>query len=274
MDLEKKLLELRGRGEGAFMPHVYYGDPNEVFSRRLIETFARNGANLVELGIPFSDPTADGPTFQAACERALVNGITPSTCIQGMRELREGGIMTPFIVTTYYNIPYIMGLGNFLHEIKTAGAHGIIVPNLPFEEADAILKEGRRQGVNVILQVAPTTTEDRLKKIADIASGFIYIMNVEGVTGARDSLLSSTLKLVMRVKRHTDIPLLAGFGISNGEQAESVVAAGADGVIAGSVFAKTYEMNLENPEETLTEIARLTRRIKQGCSDGYGKRYG
>jgi len=269
MDLEETLLRLRNRGEGAFMPHVYYGDPSPLFSRRLITTLAENGADLVELGIPFSDPTADGPTFQAACERALRNGITPSKCIQGIRLLREEGLKIPIIVTTYYNIPYSMGVGKFLEEIKSAGAQGVIVPNLPVEEAEEMLEEGGQRGMHVILLVAPTTTEDRLKRIADTASGFLYVMNVEGVTGARDAVSGSTLKLIERVRRHTDIPLMAGFGISGGEQAEALMAAGADGVIAGSVFAKIYERRSGKPEDALKEIAGLAIRIKKGCAKGH-----
>jgi tryptophan synthase alpha chain len=272
MDLEKRLLELREREEGALMPHVYYGDPTPEFSRRLIGVMTESGADLMELGIPFSDPTADGPTFQAACERALRNGVTPPECIRGIRELRETGLKIPMIVTTYYNIPYIMGVRVFLEEIRAAGAQGVIVPNLPYEEAETLLEEGRRKGVHVILQVAPTTTEDRLKRIADAASGFIYVMNVEGVTGVRESLRDHALRIIERVRRYTDIPILAGFGISNMEQVEAVISAGADGVIAGSVFARIYEGNLENPEVALPEIARLVKEMKYACSHDLNSR--
>ncbi|UCC58751.1 MAG: tryptophan synthase subunit alpha [Candidatus Bathyarchaeum sp.] len=274
MELEEKFQELKMKREGAHMPHVYYGDPNEDFSLKLIETLTANGADIIEFGIPFSDPTADGPTFQAVCERALENGVTPPKCIQGIRKVREKGIENPIVVTTYYNIPYVMGIGAFLNEIKEAGAQAIIVPNVPVEEADVLLAEGKKSGIHTIFQIAPTTTEDRLKKIADIASGFLYIINVEGVTGARESLADSTLKLVQRVRRHTNMPLLAGFGISNRQQASAVVATGADGVIAGSAYAKVYEKNLEKPEETLPEIARLAAQIKQGCIEGYRRRQG
>jgi len=272
MNLEEKFQELKRKREGAHMPHVYYGDPNEEFSLRLIETLVENGADIIEFGIPFSDPTADGPTFQAVCERALKRGVTPTKCIQGIRKVREMGLENPIVVTTYYNIPYVAGVGTFLNEIKEAGAQAIIVPNVPVEEADVLLAEGKKSSVNIIFQVAPTTTENRLKKIADIASGFLYVIGVEGVTGVRESLADSTLKLVKRVRRHTDMPLLAGFGISTRQQASAVVAAGADGAIAGSAYAKIYEKNLEKPEETLPEIARLTGQIKQGCIEGYRQR--
>jgi len=272
MNLEEKFRELQTKGEGAHMPHVYYGDPHEEFSLRLLEAFAENGADILEFGIPFSDPTADGPTFQAVCERALENGMTPDRCIEGIRKLRVKGIENPIVVTTYYNIPYIKGVGNFLKEIKEAGAQAIIVPNVPFEEADVLLSEGKKSGIHPIFQIAPTTTEERLKNITDIASGFLYVIGVEGVTGVRESLGDSTIKLVERVRRHTDMPLMTGFGISTRKQASSVVAAGADGVIAGSVYARVYEKNLENPEETLNEITKLVGEIKQGCIEGYRQR--
>ena len=274
MDLEEKFRELKERREGAHMPHVYYGDPNEEFSLKLIKNLAENGADLIEFGIPFSDPTADGPTFQAACERALKKSMTPAKCIQGIKKLRRSGLEIPLIVTTYYNIPYVTGIGTFLSEIKKAGAQAIIVPDLPVEEAGALLDEGKKRGVHVIFQVAPTTTEDRLKKIADIASGFLYVMGVEGVTGARESLTDSALKVVSRVRRHTDVPVLAGFGISKKEHATAVVSAGADGAVAGSAYAEIYAKNLKKPEETLPEITRLAKQIKRGCIEGYRQRLG
>lgn len=274
MDLEEKFRELKERREGAHMPHVYYGDPNEEFSLKLIKNLAENGADLIEFGIPFSDPTADGPTFQAACERALKKSMTPAKCIQGIKKLRRSGLEIPLIVTTYYNIPYVTGIGTFLSEIKKAGAQAIIVPDLPVEEAGALLDEGKKLGVHVIFQVAPTTTGDRLKKIADIASGFLYVMGVEGVTGARESLTDSALKLVSRVRRHTDVPVLAGFGISKKEHATAVVSAGADGAVAGSAYAEIYAKNLKKPEETLPETARLAKQIKRGCIEGYRQRLG
>jgi tryptophan synthase alpha chain len=272
MNLEDKFQELKNRGEGAHMPHVYFGDPHEEFSLKLIETLAENGADILEFGIPFSDPTADGPTFQAVCERALKNGITPAKCIQAIKKLRDRDVENPIVVTTYYNIPYVAGVGNFLNRIREAGAQAIIVPNVPIEEADVLLAEGKHNGIQIIFQIAPTTTENRLKKITDIASGFLYVINVEGVTGARESLSDSTMKLVKRVRRHTDMPLMAGFGISNRQQASNVVAAGADGAIAGSCYAKVYEKNLKKPEETLPQIAELVGQIKQGCIEGYRRR--
>lgn len=269
MNLEEKFKELRNRKEGAHMPHVYYGDPNEEFSLKLLQTLDKKGADILEFGIPFSDPTADGPTFQKVCQRALENGITPEKCICGIQKLRELGMTNPIVVTTYYNIPYSKGVGNFLKQIKKAGAQAIIVPNVPIEEADILLAEGKKTGICPIFQIAPTTTEKRLKKIIDIASGFLYIIGFEGVTGVREQMGNSTLNVVKRVRKHTNMPLLAGFGISTKIQASNIVAAGADGVIAGSIYAKIYEKNIENPKETLPQIADVVEQIKQGCLEGY-----
>jgi tryptophan synthase alpha chain len=272
MNLENKFKELQNKGEGAHMPHVYFGDPNEEFSLKLLETLVENGADILEFGIPFSDPTADGPTFQAVCERALEKGMTPNRCIEGIKKLRAKGIENPIVVTTYYNIPYVMGVGKFLNRIKEAGAQAIIVPNVPVEEADVLIAEGKKNNIHPIFQIAPTTTEKRLKKITDVASGFLYVIGVEGVTGVRESIGDSTLKLVKRVRKHTDMPLLAGFGISTKQQAAAVVSAGADGAIVGSAYARIYEKNLNNPEQTLPNIASLVKEIKQGCKEGYNKR--
>ncbi|MCK5626039.1 tryptophan synthase subunit alpha, partial [Candidatus Bathyarchaeota archaeon] len=148
MNLEEKFTVLKEQKEGAHMSHVYYGDPTEEFSLKLIELMVENGADLVEFGIPFSDPTADGPTFQKACERALKKQMTPPKCIQGIKKLRRNGIKTPIIVTTYYNIPYVAGVKIFLENIKKAGAQALIVPNLPIEEAGELLDEGKKLGVH------------------------------------------------------------------------------------------------------------------------------
>ena len=272
MDLERRFEGLRERKEGAFMPHIYYGDPYLGFSERLVDTLSTNGADMIEFGIPFSDPTADGPTFQVVCQRALKRGITPSECIMGLERLRKDGLNAPVIVTTYYNIPYIMGIECFLEKIKSAGAQGVIIPNLPYEEANSLLKEARRHNIHIILQVAPNTTEERLSRIAEASSGFIYIINVEGVTGVRERFQSSTFKLINRVRKHTDLPILAGFGISNQKQASSMVAAGADGIVAGSVFAQIYEKSINEPESRLQEISILSKQLKAGCIEGYNKR--
>jgi len=267
--LERKFKELKENGEGAQMTHVYYGDPSEEFSLRLIETLAQNGADIIELGIPFSDPIADGPVFQLACERALNAGITPIKCIEAIKRLRSAGLKTPIVVTTYFNIPYVMGFEKFLDMIKEAGAQGLLVPDLPAEEAKPYLKHTAKMGLHLILQATPTTSKERLKTIVEAATGFIYLVSLEGVTGSKLTNPNTTFKLIKEVKAQTRTPVMVGFGISKREQAETIITAGADGVVVGSAYAKIYTKSIQNPIITLPKIAQLSREIKAGCIKQY-----
>lgn len=272
MEIDWKFLELSEKGEGAYMPHIYYGDPNEEFSLELIKTLVGNGADLIEFGIPFSDPIADGTTFIAACERALKNGMTPIRRMEGVKKMRRMGVEVPIVLTTYYNIPYTMGIEIFARAVKEAGVQGLIIPDLPVEEATEFLEAAKAFDLKIIFQVAPTTSDERLKKIVKVASGFLYVINVEGVTGTRKSVLQSSLDLVKRVRDRTNLPLMAGFGISNKEHALAMFSAGVDGVITGSAIAEIYAKDLHSPEKSLAEIAKFSREMKQACVEGYRKR--
>ncbi|MEM0313785.1 MAG: tryptophan synthase subunit alpha [Candidatus Bathyarchaeia archaeon] len=272
MELEELFDTLKAHREGAHMAHVYYGDPCEDFSVKLIETLAEAGADIIEFGIPFSDPIADGPIFQAACERALNAEVTPAKCLEGIRRLRSQGIEAPIILTTYFNVPYAMGLERFFDEARNAGVQGILIPDLPIEEAEPFIGVTRKRGLQLILQVAPTTSAKRLKRILTHASGFIYLIGLEGVTGSQMKNQKATAKLIRNVKKWTDTPLIVGFGISKAEHAEALITAGADGVVVGSAYARIYAENLDNPFRKLPEIARLAREIKLGCIRGYAAR--
>jgi len=266
------LKDLFSEENSVYMAHVYYGDPTEDFSIELIKTLCKNGVDIIEFGIPFSDPTADGPVFQRACERALKNGMTPDKAIKGIKKIRNAGLNQPIVVTSYYNPIIHMGVKDFVKKIKSSGADALLVPNVPYEEADPLLEAGEEHGIDIIFLIAPTTPEKRLKEILKRAKGFVYIMTLTGVTGVRENLLDSTIELIKRVRKYTDIPLLAGFGISKKEHAKSVVIAGADGVITGSVLGKIYEKNLEKPYETLPELTTFTRELKQSCVKAYKER--
>jgi tryptophan synthase alpha chain len=272
MNLEDKFQELKRRKEGVHMAHVYYGDPSEEFSIKLIRTLAGNGADVIEFGIPFSDPIADGATFQAACERALKAGVTPAKCIESIRRLRAEGFKAPIVVTTYFNIPYLMGFDKFLDNVRAAGAQAILIPDLPVEEAAPFMEMTRKRRLHMILQVALTTSPERLERILAEASGFIYLIGLEGVTGSKLKIQKGTMKLIEKVKRKTDEPILVGFGISSGEHAEALVTAGADGVVVGSAYTRIYSKNLENCFQKLPEIAKLASEIKLGCINGYRNR--
>lgn len=262
--LSERIRQENNDGYGVHMPHVYVGDPTIEFSETLIETMAKNGGDIIEVGIPFSDPVADGTTFQGVCERALSNGTTPSDCLDSVKRFREKGYTNPVVLTTYYNIPFAMGLETFADRAAESGVNGLIIPNMPVEEAGPILDATRKVGIDVIFLVAPTTTETRLEKVVEVAEGFLYVVNVEGVTGSRKMIQSTTLDLIKRVREYTDMPLLAGFGVSNGEHAENLMDAGANGVIAGSVYANLYTSYLY-PRESLSAISEKAREIKAGC---------
>ncbi|MDP6627618.1 MAG: tryptophan synthase subunit alpha [Methanopyri archaeon] len=266
------LSELFAKDKAAYMAHVYYGDPSEDFSQKEIKALCDGGVSIIELGIPFSDPTADGPVFQRACERALKAGMTPVKAIESIGKLREGGIAQPIVVTSYYNIIFHMGVGTFVKRIKDAGACALIVPDVPIEEADELLEAGQEHGIDIIFLVAPTTPDARLKKILACARGFVYVVSVAGVTGARESLQDATLMLIERVRAHSDIPLLVGFGISKQEQARSAVAAGADGVITGSAIGSIYEQHLDDPDTSLDKISEFARSIRAGIDEGLSTR--
>jgi len=266
------LSELFAKEKVAYMAHVYYGDPSEGFSLKEIKALCDSGVSIIELGIPFSDPTADGPVFQRACERALKAGMTPSKTIESISKLRDEGITQPIVVTSYYNIIYHMGVGSFVKRIKDAGACALIVPDVPIEEADDLLEASEQNGIDIIFLVAPTTPDDRLEKILSVARGFVYVVSVAGVTGARESLHEATLRLIERVRAHSDIPLLVGFGISKQEQATAGVSAGADGVITGSAIGSIYEQYLDDPDASLDEIRAFARSIREGIEEGQSSR--
>ncbi len=230
------------------MTHVYYGDPSPEFSDLQIQTLVDAGADIIELGIPFSDPTADGPVFQRACQRALDGGMTPERVLEQIPR-----IDAKVVVTTYYNIILKMGAERFLD--KAQGAYGIIVPNLPLEESEELEQLCKERGIHFIHLIAPTTTDQRLDQILARASGFLYIVSVSGVTGARDKVPDSTLELICKVKQRSDLPALVGFGISKPSHVEQISTAGADGAIVGSAIARLYEGCLDTPQDALKDIA-------------------
>lgn len=249
----------------ALMAHVYFGDPTPKFSIRQIKAMVAGGVDIIELGIPFSDPTADGPVFQDACKRALARGTTPEDVFDGLLEIRGAGIESPVVITTYYNIVQKMGEQKFVSRIAGAGADGVIVPDLPLEESQKLQTLCKEADLSFIYLIAPTTTGERLAAIAEQASGFIYLVSVTGVTGARENLSTGTGDLISKVKDQTDVPVLVGFGVSTPEHAGELVNAGADGVIVGSAFGKLYEGNLgspEGPEASLSSITSFASSIK------------
>lgn len=257
------------KGKCAFMPYVCCGDPSAGFTFRLVKTLVDCGADAIEFGIPFSDPIADGKTIQAASQRALAGGMTPSKALAVIAKIRKSGVRVPIAVMTYYNILYAAGLDGMLARIKKAGADGLIVPDVPLGESAPLRRASRKAGLELVLFATPGASRAHLREIASLTPGFIYAVSVLGTTGARSSVGPKALSLVRRVKRETSLPLAVGFGISKPSHALAFRAAGADGVIVGSGIVNIYSRHFSGRKimarAALSDVARFAKGMVDAC---------
>ncbi len=233
--INKKFEELRALKRAALIPYLPLGYPTIEISKRLINQVTAAGADIIELGFPFSDPVADGPVIQKATQLALKNGMTLSKALEIAKQSRQEGNSAPFIFMGYYNPILNYGLEEFACAARDAGIDGLIVPDLPPEESEPLRAACLKQEINLIFLAAPTSSLERLKIIANLTEGFLYLVSVLGVTGARDTISSDLHSLVDRARSVTTKPICVGFGIANSETARQV-AAMADGVIVGSAL--------------------------------------
>jgi tryptophan synthase alpha chain len=225
------------KGHCAFMPYFTLGYPDHATSLDVIEACAANGADLMELGVPFSDPLADGPTIQLSTQTALENGMSVAKCLDGVRELRARGVDIPLILMGYINPMLAYGLERFVAEASEAGANGFIVPDLPPDEAEELIALCREHGLASIFLLAPNSAAERIALVSGASTGFVYLVSVLGITGARDQLPDDLRAFAERVKAHTALPVAVGFGIATPAQAASVAGI-ADGVIVGSALIR------------------------------------
>jgi tryptophan synthase alpha chain len=230
----------RNEGRAALMPYYTLGYPRPELSLAVIQAACQNGADLVELGVPFSDPLADGPTIQHSTQVALQQGMTLARCLEMTARLRSAGVEQALLLMGYVNPILAYGVSRFVADAAEAGADGFIVPDLPPEEAGEMEDACTAHGCGLIYLLAPTAQAERIAAVAARAKGFLYLVSVAGVTGAREQLSSDVAGIVRRVRACTELPLAVGFGISNPEQAASVGRI-ADGVIVGSALIKTVE---------------------------------
>ena len=243
-----------------FIPYFPLGYPDLDTSIDIIEALAKNGADLIEVGLSFSDPLADGPVIQHATQIALEKGITVKKSLEAVKEIRKRGVDIALILMGYYNPMLAYGLEKFVRDAVEAGADGFIVPDLPMEEAEefeSVLNGGQdasSRDLPLIQMLAPTSPNERMEAIARNAKGFIYLVSVTGVTGERKSISEGLGELIQRVREHTSVPVCVGFGISTPEQAKQVGAL-ADGVIVGSACVKTIGGS-DNPVEAAREFAK------------------
>ncbi|MBE5918784.1 MAG: tryptophan synthase subunit alpha [Pseudobutyrivibrio ruminis] len=241
----------------AFIPFITCGDPDLETTKKLVIEMEANGADLIELGIPFSDPTAEGPVIQGANIRALLNGITTDDIFGMVAELRET-VKIPLVFMTYANVVFSYGKDRFFANCKNAGIDGIILPDVPFEEKAEFEVVAMEYDVDFISMIAPTSKE-RIDMIAKEAKGFIYVVSSLGVTGTRAEINSNIKDLVERVRKNTDVPCAVGFGISNPKQA-ATMAGISDGAIVGSAIVRMIE---KYGKDSPKEVGRFVKDIKE-----------
>jgi tryptophan synthase alpha chain len=252
-------------GKTAFIGFTVAGDPDETTSLRIAKALIDGGTDILELGIPFSDPVADGPTIQRADDRALAAGTTPDTVFRLVKEIRAYSSV-PIVFLTYYNIVYRRGIERFYREAAEAGVDGILIADMPVEESGEVTAIATRYGIDPIFLIAQTTSDKRIRKIAAEAKGYLYLVSVLGVTGVRAQVSSGALDLLRRVRRHTDLPLALGFGISTPDHAATCASAGADGVIVGSAIVDIIGQNLDNPKIMEQKLRNYVARMKQATA--------
>jgi tryptophan synthase alpha chain len=250
---------LRWEKEAALIPYLTVGYPSLEVTRQLVPVMARQGADLIELGVPFSDPIADGATIQRASHAALENGVTLGDCLSVAAEARRANEV-PLVLMSYYNPIHKYGIERFAADCEASGVDGVIVPDLPPEEAGELKVACGDNGVDLIFLVAPTSTDERLRRVAEMASGFIYCVSVAGVTGARAEVSEEVADLVARVREHTGLPLVVGFGLSTPEHVAKVSQI-AEGAVVASAMINLIERL--DAEEMVGGVAEFVRELKE-----------
>jgi tryptophan synthase alpha chain len=242
--IDKRFAAVKSEGRAALVTFVTAGDPDYDTSLALLRALPAAGADVVELGMPFTDPMADGPAIQAAGLRALNAGMTLAKALQMVRAFRTGDDATPIVLMGYYNPIYIYGVDRFLADAKAAGVDGLIVVDLPPEEDDELCLPALDAGLNFIRMATPTTDDKRLPAVLANTSGFVYYVSVTGITGSTALDTNRVAQAVGRIKRHTSLPVAVGFGVRTAEHARTI-AEGADGVVVGTALVEALRASLD-----------------------------
>lgn len=249
----------------ALIPYICCGDPTMEFTKQLAITLAQSGADIIELGIPFSDPVADGPVIQKSAVRALAGGATLDKIFTIGKQIRAQ-VSTPLVMMTYFNLIYVRGIKNFIKDAKNSGINGLIVPDLPVEEGKELLEAAEKEGLALIYLVTPNTSAERIKLIAERSRGFLYCVSVKGVTGARKELDKELANFIHKTRNITDLPIAVGFGIANPEMAGEV-ASFADGAIIGSALIEQITEHITGSkiayDQALDQAGNFIRNIKK-----------
>lgn len=259
--IDQKFSELKGKKRKAFIAFITAGDPSLKITEELVYSFERNGVDIIELGVPFSDPLADGPIIQASSQRSLKKGTNLSKILNTVKRIRQRS-QVPIALMTYYNPVFHYGEAKFIRDARECGVDGVIIPDLPPEEAGAIIKLAKAQQLATIFFLAPTTIRRRMKQIVKAATGFVYYVSFAGVTGASKDFSNKNAINIRSAKKITQKPICVGFGVSTPAQVRSV-ARMADGVIVGSAIVNQIEKN-QGKKNLVANVSRFVRTLAKG----------
>ncbi len=257
------LQALKQQNKKALIPFITAGDPNKDATVSILNQLAESGADIIELGIPFSDPMADGPVIQLADERALANGITTTDVLAMVREFRKTNQTTPIVLMGYLNPIEIYGYERFANDAAEAGVDGLITVDLPPEAADSALAQFDRVGIESIFLIAPTTSEKRIKLIADKGRGYLYYVSLKGVTGAGNLDVDGVNARLETIRKITDLPIAVGFGIKDAETARTI-GQNAEGVVVGSALVNIIAQYQNDVDTMLVKVAEFMASLRQG----------
>jgi tryptophan synthase alpha chain len=265
--IRRRFERLRAEGRAGLVAFITAGDPDPDASLALMKGLPEAGADLIELGMPFSDPMADGPAIQWSSMRALRAGMTLPKVLAQLRAFREGDDETPVILMGYYNPVYIYGVDAFLEDARGAGVDGVIIVDLPPEEDEELCLPAIKAGLNFIRLATPTTDEKRLPAVLSHTSGFLYYISITGITGTKSAAIEAVTAALERLRRHTELPIAVGFGIKTPDQAADVARI-ADAVVVGSALVKEIAAGLDDRGAArsglVDEVLAFTRRLAQG----------
>ena len=255
--------KLRAKGHKALVPYVTAGDPDPKIVVELMLTLANSGADIIELGVPFSDPMADGPVIQRSSERSLKNGTSLLNCLDWVKKFRKFNNDTPIVLMGYANPIEKFGINEFAIEASSSGVDGVIVVDYPPEESVEFCKLMRSQQIDVIFLLAPTTSESRLKHIAKMGSGYLYYVSLKGVTGANNIDVNDVSNRIEVIRKNTSLPILVGFGISSPESAAEIASTSSDGVVIGSAIIDKLDSAYRLGKNPIDEIAVFIKEVRK-----------
>ena len=258
---------LKAHNKKALIPYITAGDPDPGDTVPLAHALVQSGANIIELGVPFSDPMADGPVIQRASERALAHHVSLHQVLDMVREFRDTDNQTPIVLMGYLNPVEVMGYESFAKAAADAGVDGVLTVDMPPEEAEELGQALMNNGLDPIYLIAPTTSEERIQKICDAARGYVYYVSLKGVTGAATLNVESVAEKTRQIRARTDLPIGVGFGIKDASSA-AAIAAVADAVVVGSALIQKIEQHMANRAQMIEQVAALISSMRVGMDSG------